>query len=91
MRYPHCKGGCGNRLVGADEPNTKLKGGRRRLYVGGYCEACWRERVDARLPPSTNVLSPEQLTVLELLGTKIADEAERRDFAEALGLVGEPA
>jgi hypothetical protein len=73
------------------EPNAVLKGGRRRAYHAGYCQACWDGRTQKRAAEIDRSLTPEQHAVLALLETEVADEAERRHFAEQLGLVGEPA
>lgn len=92
MRYPLCKGGCGMRLVTEGDPSTMLKGGRRRAHRAGYCQPCWTERAAARAEPiGPTPLTPEQAAVLRMLENEVDDEAERRDFAEALGLVGETA
>lgn len=79
------------RLVAPSEPNSVLKGGRRRNHEAGYCVECYGNRMRSRTERIATTLTPEQEVVLTMLDTKIADDAERRDLALALGLVGEPA
>jgi hypothetical protein len=73
------------------ESNDVLKGGRRRNYHAGYCQDCWTSAPPACPNERHPTLPGAAIAVLAMLDTKIADDAERRDFAQALGLVGEPA
>lgn len=85
---PACRGGCGFRVV---KERRDMKGGRRLDFQHGYCKACWddRWRRDAAAPPPPPPLTDSQQAVLALLEHEIADDAERRAFASALG-IGEP-